>query len=111
MPLLTRIHPLLKRATAVLVCAWLLGAQFLLLSHAHAHEHGHNTHEAEPACAVCLFKASGHGDAAPLKRSAAMAMPAWPRLRTPLVRADAGVGRGWHFRKQARGPPSALRSN
>jgi preprotein translocase subunit SecG len=105
MPLLSRLHPLLARTTAVLACVWLLGAQFLLLSHAHDHEHGHDTHETEPRCTLCLFKAAGPDDAAPLNQAAAWALPAWPRARAARAPADAVVAGGAHWRKQARGPP------
>jgi hypothetical protein len=126
MPFLTRRHPLLSRALAILACVLLLAAQAVLAGHGHAHEHGHglghehghehgrelgdddNDGDAERPCAICLFKASGHDSAAPPKCRATTALPASRRAWVAAPCAEPVPVRAGHDR-QARGPPSALR--
>jgi len=81
----------LPRLALMAALALLLCAQFLLLAHAGEHAHGDEGHgHDEPACALCLFQATGHAAAAPLNEPQVITprpWPRWPRRARPMARA------------------------
>jgi hypothetical protein len=86
--------------------ALLLCAQFLLLAHAGEHAHADDAHgHDEPACALCLFQATGHAVAAPLDEPAVVALRPWPQERPQPQPSRLRPQDGWLLRPAARGPP------
>jgi hypothetical protein len=99
----------LPRLVLMAALALLLCAQFLLLAHAGEHAHaddGHGHGHDEPACALCLFQATGHAVAAPLNEPAVVALRPWPRVRPQPQLARLRPQDGWPLRPSARGPPA-----
>jgi|GEM_PF-2309008 hypothetical protein len=97
----------LPRLALMAALALLLCAQFLLLAHAGEHAHGDEGHgHDEPACALCLFQATGHAAAAPLNEPQVITPRPWPRVRPWPQPARLSPQDGWPLRPAARGPPA-----
>ena len=96
---------LVPRLALLAALGVLLSAQFLLLAHAgeHAHDHGDGD---DPACALCLFQATGHPVVGPLSEPPPVALRPWPRLQPPPVPARLRLQPGWPLQPAARGPPA-----
>jgi len=90
--------------------ALLLCMQFMLLAHAGEHVHGDDGHgHDEPACALCLFQATGQPAAAPLTEPPALGLRPWPRVRPQAAALRLRAQDGWLLLAAARGPPGTPR--
>ena len=99
-----------RKAWVLHACAvLLLVAQWLLASHAPHDEHGHGGDEPVPACAICLFAATGQDVVGPLPAAAPATVLLFALMLRLRGQADDVHGQPLRSRRQARGPPRAAR--
>ncbi len=95
---------LLPRLALLAALALVLGAQLLLLAHAGEHAH-HDDDADEPACALCLWQATGHSLAAPLPATPTVALRPGSAVRPQPLQGHRHPQTGWPLQQAARGPP------
>lgn len=98
---------LLPRLALLAALALLLIAQFLLLAHAGEHAH-HDDDADEPACALCLWQATGHSLVGPLAEPPTLALRPRPTARPRPAPAPGHLQADWPLQQAARGPPGLL---